>query len=128
MAQGNLIVGGAGASAGGSKVQVNSLNAGRVPDGATVERSVPTPLNQGDTLQFDLNANDFNTAREVARAINRRMGEGVAQALDGRVGARAHAAVARGARGLPRRHREPAARACRAGGARSCSTRAPAPS
>jgi len=84
MAQGNLVVGGVGASAAGSKVQVNSLNAGRVPDGATVERSVPTPLNQGDTLQFDLNANDFNTAREVARVINRRMGDGVAQALDGR--------------------------------------------
>ena len=84
MAQGNLVVGGAGAAAAGSKVQVNSLNAGRVPDGATVERSVPTPLNQGDALQLDLNANDFNTAREVARAINRRMGDGVAQALDGR--------------------------------------------
>lgn len=84
MAQGNLFVGGAGASAAGSKVQVNSLNAGRIPDGATVERSVPTPLNQGDSLQLDLNANDYNTAREVARAINRKMGEGVAQALDGR--------------------------------------------
>ena len=85
LAQGNLIVGGAGASAGGSKVQINHLSAGRVPEGATVERSVPTPLNQGDTLQLDLNANDFNTAREVANAINRRMGSGAAQALDGRV-------------------------------------------
>jgi flagellar P-ring protein precursor FlgI len=84
MAQGNLVVGGAGASAAGSKVLVNSLNAGRVPDGATVERSVPTPLNQGDTLQLDLNANDYNTAREVARVINRKMGDGSAQALDGR--------------------------------------------
>jgi flagellar P-ring protein FlgI len=84
MAQGNLVVGGAGASSAGSKVQVNSLNAGRVPDGATVERGVATPLNQGDSLQLDLNANDFNTAREVARAINRKMGEGTAQALDGR--------------------------------------------
>src|SRR5438552_2427615 len=85
LAQGNLIVGGAGASAGGSKVQINHLSAGRVPDGATVERSVPTPLNQGDSLQLDLNASDFNTAREVARAINERMGAGTAQALDGRV-------------------------------------------
>jgi flagellar P-ring protein precursor FlgI len=49
MAQGNLIVGGAGASAGGSKVQINHLSAGRIPDGATVERAVPTPLHQGDT-------------------------------------------------------------------------------
>jgi flagellar P-ring protein FlgI len=85
LAQGNLIVGGAGASAGGSKVQINHLSAGRVPEGATVERSVPTPLNQGDSLQLDLNSSDFNTAREVARVINERMGAGTAQALDGRV-------------------------------------------
>ena len=85
LAQGNLIVGGAGASAAGSKVQINHLSAGRVPEGATVERAVPTPLNQGEFIQLDLNANDFGTAREVARAINGKMGEGVAQALDGRV-------------------------------------------
>jgi flagellar P-ring protein FlgI len=85
LAQGNLIVGGAGASAGGSKVQINHLSAGRVPEGATVERSVPTPLNQGDSLQLDLNSSDFNTAREVARVINERMGAGTAQALDARV-------------------------------------------
>lgn len=84
MAQGSLLVGGAGAAAGGSKVQVNSLNAGRVPEGATVERGVPTPLVQGDSLQLDLNASDFNTAREVERVINRRKGAGVAQAIDGR--------------------------------------------
>ncbi len=85
IAQGNMIVGGAGASAGGSKVQINHLSAGRIPEGATVERSVPTPLAQGDTLQLDLNTNDFNTAREVVRSINARMGSGTAQALDGRV-------------------------------------------
>jgi flagellar P-ring protein precursor FlgI len=85
LAQGSLVVGGAGASAGGSKVQINHLSAGRVPQGATVERSVPTPLQQGDWLQLDLNAADFATAREVARAINAAKGQGVAQALDARV-------------------------------------------
>ena len=85
MAQGSLIVGGAGAAAGGSKVQINHLSAGRIPDGATVERSVPTPLHQNEFMQLDLNSNDFNTAREVARAINKRMGDGLAQAVDGRV-------------------------------------------
>ena len=85
MAQGNLIVGGAGASAGGSKVQINHLSAGRIPEGATVERAVPTPLNQGEFMQLDLNSNDYGTAREVARVINNKMGEGLAQALDGRV-------------------------------------------
>jgi len=84
LAQGSLIVGGAGASAGGSKVQINHLSAGRVPEGATVERAVPTPLNMGASLQLDLHANDYNTAREVARVINDRMGAGVAQAIDGR--------------------------------------------
>ncbi len=84
LAQGNLIVGGAGASAAGSKVQINHLAAGRIPEGATVERAVPTPLNQGETLQLDLAASDYGTARDVAKAINGKMGEGVAQAMDGR--------------------------------------------
>jgi flagellar P-ring protein FlgI len=85
LAQGNLIVGGAGASAGGSKVQINHLSAGRVPEGATVERSVPTPLLEGEAIQLDLRASDFNTARAVAQAINGAKGEGTAAARDGRV-------------------------------------------
>jgi len=85
MAQGNLIVGGAGASAGGSKVQINHLSAGRVPQGASVERAVPTSLALGEFLQLDLGSSDFATARDVVRAINRSKGEGTAIALDGRV-------------------------------------------
>jgi flagellar P-ring protein precursor FlgI len=85
LAQGNLIVGGAGAAAGGSKVQINHLSAGRIPAGALVERSVPTPLAQGEFIQYDLNSSDFATARSVAQAINKAKGNGVAQALDGRV-------------------------------------------
>jgi flagellar P-ring protein precursor FlgI len=84
LAQGNVIVGGAGASAGGAKVQVNHLNAGRVPEGATVERSVPTPWLQGSVIQYNLQADDFNTAREVAKAINKAKGDGTAEAIDGR--------------------------------------------
>ncbi|MDD2975655.1 flagellar basal body P-ring protein FlgI [Aquabacterium sp.] len=84
MAQGNVVVGGAGASAGGSKVQVNHLSAGRIPEGATVERAVPTPWLQGSTIQYDLRADDFNTAREVANAINRVKGPGTAEAISGR--------------------------------------------
>ena len=85
LAQGNLIVGGAGASAGGSKVQINHLSAGRIPEGASVERTVPTPLQLGDTLALALNASDFNTARAVAGAINAAKGEGTATAEDGRI-------------------------------------------
>jgi flagellar P-ring protein precursor FlgI len=85
IAQGNLIVGGAGASAGGSKVQINHLASGRVPEGATVERAVPTAMSVNGVLQLDLQSNDFATARAVANAINDAKGGGTAQAVDGRV-------------------------------------------
>jgi flagellar P-ring protein precursor FlgI len=85
VAQGNILVGGAGASAGGSKVKINQLAAGRVPDGATVERAIPTPFQLGDQLRFELNNSDFATASAVTAAINSAMGEGTATARDGRV-------------------------------------------
>ena len=84
LAQGNLMVGGAGAAAGGSKVQINHLSAGRIPQGAQVERAVPTPLHDGDFITLGLNASDFQTARRVAQAINARLGPNQAMALDGR--------------------------------------------
>ena len=85
LAQGNLLVGGAGASAGGSKVQINHLSAGRVPGGAQVERAVATPFALGETIDLGLNSSDFQTASRVTDAINRTMGAGVASAVDGRV-------------------------------------------
>jgi len=84
LAQGNLVVGGAGASANGSKVQINHLSAGRIPEGASVERAVATPLLDGDALQLGLNASDYATARAVAEAINTAKGSGTAAAVDGR--------------------------------------------
>ena len=84
LAQGNVVVAGSGAASGGSKVQINHLAAGRIPQGAQVERAVPTPLNEGDTINLGLNASDFQTARSVAQAINTKLGKGLATALDGR--------------------------------------------
>ncbi len=84
LAQGNVVVVGAGAAAGGSKVTVNHLSAGRIPAGATVERAVATPWLQGTAIQYDLQSDDFNTAREVANAINKAKGPGTAEALSGR--------------------------------------------
>jgi flagellar P-ring protein precursor FlgI len=84
MAQGNLIVAGAGASSGGSKVTVNHLSVGRIPDGAQVERAVPTSLQEGSSISLSLNASDFQTARKVAAVVNQRFGAGIAVALDGR--------------------------------------------
>ncbi len=84
LAQGNLIVAGAGAAAGGSKVQINHLSAGRIPNGAQVERAVATTLLEGTSINLGLEASDFQTARRVAQAINKHFGEGSARALDGR--------------------------------------------
>jgi flagellar P-ring protein precursor FlgI len=85
MAQGNLLVGGVGASAGGSKVQVNHLSVGRISAGATVERSVPSSLTQGNVVQLELNDTDFSTASRVVEAINKQFGNNTAAAMNGRV-------------------------------------------
>jgi flagellar P-ring protein precursor FlgI len=86
MSQGNLLVGGVGAAAGKSKVQVNHLSVGRIPGGATVERSVPTALGQGDYIHLELKAMDFTTATRLAAAINSALSPAleIASALDGR--------------------------------------------
>nr|WP_302173622.1 flagellar basal body P-ring protein FlgI [uncultured Hydrogenophaga sp.] len=85
LAQGNLLVGGAGASAGGSKVQINHLSAGRIPGGGQVERTVPTAFALGESIDLGLQSNDFTTASRVTDAINKALGAGTASAVDGRV-------------------------------------------
>ncbi|MFP4896346.1 flagellar basal body P-ring protein FlgI [Paraburkholderia sp. EG304] len=84
LGQGNVAVGGAGASANGSKVQVNQLAAGRVTGGAIVERAVPTAVSQAGMMQLDLNDMDYDTTQRVVAAIDNAFGSGTATALDGR--------------------------------------------
>ncbi len=85
LAQGQLIVGGAGASAGGSKTVVNHLSAGRIPNGALVERAVATPFALGDSLRLELMQTDFSNAIRMSDAVNKKFGDGSAKALDGRI-------------------------------------------
>jgi flagellar P-ring protein precursor FlgI len=85
MAQGNLVIAGAGAAANGTEVQVNQLNAGRISAGATVERAVPNDLSQLQVFNIELKSADFSTANMAAEAINKRFGVFVAQAVDARV-------------------------------------------
>jgi flagellar P-ring protein precursor FlgI len=85
MAQGNLAVSGAGASANGSKAQINHLSVGRIPAGATVERSVLTALGESGSINLELRQSDFTTAARVADAVNAKFGAGTARALNGRV-------------------------------------------
>ncbi|SFC67916.1 flagellar P-ring protein precursor FlgI [Polaromonas sp. OV174] len=85
LAQGNMVVGGAGASANGSQVKVNQLSSGRIPGGAIVERAVESTLGGDGTLMLELNSTDFGTVQKAVEAINRNMGPGTATALDARV-------------------------------------------
>lgn len=84
VAQGNILLGGAGAAAGGSSVHINQLNSGRIPNGATVERTPSTPVGQGEFVNLELREADFTTANRLAMAINTQFGNGTAQALDAR--------------------------------------------
>jgi flagellar P-ring protein precursor FlgI len=83
VAQGDLLVSGLNASGSdGSNITVNIPSVGTIPNGATVERIVPNPFMQGDSLTLNLNRSDFTTANRLASAINETVGPGIAQALD----------------------------------------------
>jgi flagellar P-ring protein precursor FlgI len=85
MAQGSVVVGGVSAQGkSGSSVQVNISASGRVPNGATVERSVASSFaNSNGDLMLNLNTPDFTTATRIAEAVNRTYGAGTANAVDG---------------------------------------------
>jgi len=84
MAQGNLLVGGAGASANGSSVTVNQLAGGRISRGAIIERTVALNLNNDHgLLGLSLHEPDSATAQRVVYAINLEMRRTVASAVDG---------------------------------------------
>jgi flagellar P-ring protein FlgI len=84
IAQGNLIVSGFGVEGtDGSKLTVNVPSSGRIPNGATVERAVPSQLAQGDSITLNLNDPDFTTATRLVASVNKGMGDGVATMLDG---------------------------------------------
>jgi len=83
IAQGNVVVGGLGVSAkDGSRVSVNIPSAGRIPNGATVERAVPNSFTAAPDIRLNLHVPDFTTAMRLSEGINAALGGGVAQALD----------------------------------------------
>ena len=83
VAQGDLIVGGFSAEgADGSKITVNLPVVGRIPNGAMIERGVPSPFAQTDVLVFNLHQSDFTTARRLAEAINTAITPGSAVPVD----------------------------------------------
>jgi flagellar P-ring protein precursor FlgI len=83
IAQGNLVVGGLSASgADGSNITINIPSVGRIPNGATVERTVASGFHQGNYLTLNLHEGDFTTAKRVVDAVNKAIGPGMAKAID----------------------------------------------
>jgi len=81
LAQGNIVIGGVSASgASGSSVTVNTPTAGRIPGGASVEREIPTDFVQNPLVTLNLKTPSFKDAGNIASAINRSFGGGIATA------------------------------------------------
>ena len=84
IAQGSVSIGGISAGGGGNSVEINHPTVGRVPNGATVERTVRAELAPGNKLTLVLRNDDFSTAARLHKVINKRFGSGTAEALDAR--------------------------------------------
>lgn len=83
MAQGSILVSGFGVKgADGSSITVNVPSSGTIPNGATVERSVPTSFDSHPYVTLNLDTPDFTTAARLTSAINKTFGPGTAEALD----------------------------------------------
>jgi flagellar P-ring protein precursor FlgI len=76
LAQGNLVVGGLSAQGkSGSSVVINTPTAGRVPNGATIEREIASDFDTAPTVRLSLRRPHFQTATNIVRAINGKFGE-----------------------------------------------------
>jgi flagellar P-ring protein precursor FlgI len=83
LAQGALTATGIDAAAAGSKVAIGVPTSARIPAGAIVERAVDNPFEKAEFLVMNLRDNDFSTSSSIVAAINKKFGDGVAQAVDG---------------------------------------------
>jgi flagellar P-ring protein precursor FlgI len=83
IAQGNMVVSGFGISGqDGSRIVVNVPSAGRIPNGATVERAVPNGFTAEPFVVLNLHNPDFTTSARLTEGINKLLGEGTAQSVD----------------------------------------------
>jgi flagellar P-ring protein precursor FlgI len=83
IAQGSMIVSGFGVSGkDGSRIALNVPSGGRIPNGATVERAVPSNFATEPHVTLNLNSPDFTTATRLAEGINKLLGQGTAAAVD----------------------------------------------
>jgi flagellar P-ring protein precursor FlgI len=82
IAQGSLTVTGISQSAAGSSVEIGIPTAGRIPNGAIVERLIESPFETADHFVLNVRDADFTTTHAITQAINNLYGPGLATPLD----------------------------------------------
>ncbi|MFQ5737830.1 MAG: flagellar basal body P-ring protein FlgI [Acidobacteriota bacterium] len=84
VAQGAVSIGGFSTRTATASVQKNQPTAGRIPNGALVEKEVHFSLQGKDSLRLVLGRADFTTANRVAAAINQKLVADIAHPVDSR--------------------------------------------
>lgn len=84
VAMGSVSIGGFNASGGaGGSVQKNHVNAGRIPSGAIVEKSVPYQVVYNGKMYLELDEGDLTTANRIVAEIRSNFPELAPYAVDG---------------------------------------------
>ncbi len=82
VAQGSVQIAGFSAGGDGGSVTQGVPTAGRIPNGAVIEKEVPFTFNDLETLKISLRNPDFTTAKHIALKINQSLGADIASPLD----------------------------------------------
>ncbi len=83
LAQGAVSIGGFSATTGqGDRVQNNHPTVARIPQGALVERELALELKNRRSIRLILRDKDFTTAARTALELNKKLGHGIAHAMD----------------------------------------------
>jgi flagellar P-ring protein precursor FlgI len=83
LAQGALTSTGIEVNAAGDEITIGVPTAGRIPNGATVERMVESPFNRSQHIVLNVSNGDFTTSKEIVDKINTVFGDATASAIDG---------------------------------------------
>ena len=83
LAQGALTSTGIEVNAAGDEITIGVPTAGRIPNGATVERMVESPFNRSQHIVLNVSNGDFTTSKEIVDKINAVFGDATAAAIDG---------------------------------------------
>lgn len=81
VAQGNVLTGGANIN-NSSNLQDKYQVVGSIPEGAVIEREIPSNIIDEDSVTLNLKTPDFTTASRVAMAINNTLSRDISKAQD----------------------------------------------